>query len=55
MVPVLLGLRASGLLDEHPNLSASVARAEVRIASKRAFDAQLAVNTGWTESSCLVT
>ena len=45
MVSVLLRLRASGLLDEYPNLAAYVARGEVRPAYKRAFDAQLAVNT----------
>jgi len=46
MVSVLLRLKASGLLDEYPNLSAYVARGEARAAYKRAFDAQLAVNTG---------
>jgi glutathione S-transferase len=46
MASVLLRLRASGLLDEFPNLSAYVARAEARPAYKRAFEAQLAVNTG---------
>ena len=46
MVSVLLRLRASGILDEYPNLSAYVARGEARPAYKRAFDAQLAVNTG---------
>jgi glutathione S-transferase len=45
MVSVLLRLRASGLLDEYPNLSAYVARGEARPAYKRAFAAQLAVNT----------
>ena len=44
MVSVLLRLKASGLLDEFPNLSAYVARGEARPAYKRAFDAQLAVN-----------
>ena len=44
MVSVLLRLRASGLLDEHPNLAAYVARGEARPAYKRAFEAQLAVN-----------
>jgi len=44
MVSVLLRLRASGLLDEYPNLSAYVARGEARPAYKRAFDAQLAIN-----------
>jgi len=46
MMSVLLRLRASGLLDEHPSLSAYVARGEARPAYKRAFDAQQAVNTG---------
>jgi glutathione S-transferase len=45
MASVLLRLRASGLLDEYPNLSAYVARGEARPAYKRAFEAQLAVNT----------
>ena len=44
MVSVLLRLRASGLLDEFPNLAAYVARGEDRPAYKRAFAAQLAVN-----------
>ena len=46
MVSVLLRLRMSGILDEYPNLAAYVARGEARPAYKRAFDAQLAVNTG---------
>jgi glutathione S-transferase len=46
MVSVLLRLRASGMLDEFPNLSTYVARGEARAAYKRAFDAQLAVFTG---------
>src|SRR5258706_791219 len=46
MVSVLLRLKASGMLDEYPNLSAYLARGEARPAYKRAFDAQLAVNTG---------
>jgi glutathione S-transferase len=46
MVSVLLRLRASGILDEFPNLAAYLARGEARPAYKRAFDAQLAVNTG---------
>jgi len=46
MVAVLLRLRASGMLDEYPNLSAYVARGEARPAYKRAFDAQLRVFTG---------
>jgi glutathione S-transferase len=45
MVSVLLRLRPSGLLDEYPTLAAYVARGEARPAYKRAFDAQLAVNT----------
>jgi glutathione S-transferase len=45
MVSVLLRLKSSGILDEHPNLSAYVVRGEARPAYKRAFDAQLAVNT----------
>lgn len=45
MVSVLLRLKASGLLGEHANLSAYVARGEARSAYKRAFDAQLAVFT----------
>ena len=46
MVSVLLRLRASGILDEFPTLAAYVARGEARPAYKRAFAAQLAVNTG---------
>ena len=46
MVSVLLRLKASGMLDEYPNLSAYVARGEARPAYESAFDAQLAVNTG---------
>jgi glutathione S-transferase len=45
MVSVLLRLRASGLLDEYANLAAYVARGEARPAYRRAFEAQLAVNT----------
>ena len=45
MASVLLRLRSSGLLDEFPNLAAYVARGEARPAYKRAFAAQLAVNT----------
>ena len=45
MVSVLLRLRPSGILDEFPNLAAYVARGEARPAYKRAFAAQLAVNT----------
>src|SRR5450432_1292702 len=46
MASVLVRLRASGILDEFANLAAYVARGEARPAYKRAFDAQLAVNTG---------
>jgi glutathione S-transferase len=45
MVTVLRRLGRSSLLDEHPNLTAYVARGEARPAYKRAFDAQLAVFT----------
>jgi glutathione S-transferase len=45
MVSVLLRVRASGILDEFPNLAAYVVRGEARPAYKRAFDAQLAINT----------
>jgi glutathione S-transferase len=44
MASVLLRTRASGILDEFPNLAAYVARAEARPAYQRAFAAQLAVN-----------
>src|SRR5690242_12713372 len=44
MVSVLLRLKSSGLLDEHANLAAYVARGEARPAYKRAFAAQLAIN-----------
>ena len=46
MASVLLRLRASGLLDEFPNLAAYVARGEARPAYKRAFAAQWAINAG---------
>ena len=46
MVSGLLRLKPSGLLNEYPNLAAYLARGEARPAYKRAFDAQLAVNTG---------
>lgn len=39
MVAVLRRLNGSGILNEYPNLSAYVARGEVRPAFKRAFDA----------------
>jgi len=48
MVHVLQRLKPSGILDEYPNLTAYVARGEARPAYKRAFAAQLAVNTGKT-------
>jgi len=44
MVSVLLRSRASGLLDEYPNLAAYVARGEARPAYRRAFEAQRAIN-----------
>lgn len=44
MVSVLLRLRASGLLDEFPQLAAYVGRGEARPAYGRAFAAQLAIN-----------
>jgi glutathione S-transferase len=43
MVEVLRRLTGSGLLEEHPNLAAYVARAEARPAFRRAFAAQRAV------------
>lgn len=46
MVSVLLRSRASGILDEYPNLAAYVARGEARPAYQRAFADQLAVNAG---------
>lgn len=46
MVQVLRRLSSSGLLAEHENLAAYVARAEARPAFKRAFAAQLAVYEG---------
>jgi len=46
MVSVLFRLKSSGILDEYPNLAAYLARGETRPAYKRAFAAQLAVNTG---------
>jgi glutathione S-transferase len=45
MVTVLRRLDGSGLVEEHPNLAAYVARGEARPAYRRAFDAQLAVFT----------
>jgi glutathione S-transferase len=46
MVSVLIRLKMSGILNEYPNLAGYVARGEARPAYKRAFDAQLAFNTG---------
>ena len=46
MVAVLLRLKASGILDEYPNLSAYVARGEARAAYQRALADQLVVFTG---------
>src|SRR6187397_3062963 len=46
MVSVLLRLKPAGILDEYRNLAGYVARGEARPAYKRAFDAQLAANTG---------
>jgi glutathione S-transferase len=46
MVSVLIRLKMSGILNEYPNLAAYVARGEARPAYKRAFEAQLAFNTG---------
>ena len=45
MVSVLLRMKSSGIVDEFPNLAAYLARGEARPAYKRAFEAQLAVNT----------
>lgn len=43
MVSVLLRLKPSGMLDDHPILAAYVARGEARPAYRRAFAAQLEV------------
>lgn len=48
MVTVLRRLHGSGLLQEHPNLTAYVARGEARPAFQRAFVAQLAAFTAST-------
>src|SRR5687768_16601534 len=45
MVTVLRRLDGSGLVEEHPNLAAYIARGEARPAYQRAFDDQLAVFT----------
>lgn len=46
MISVMLRLRPSGILDEHPSLAAYVARGEARPAYRRAYAAQWAVNAG---------
>ncbi|HEX8364814.1 MAG TPA: glutathione S-transferase family protein [Allosphingosinicella sp.] len=46
MVTVLRRLEGSGLLEEHANLTAYIARGEARPAYRRAFADQLAVFTG---------
>jgi glutathione S-transferase len=51
MVSVLLRLRPSGILDEFQNLASYVARGEARPGYRRAFDAQLAANTGKSAGS----
>lgn len=51
MVVVLRRLNGSGLLEEHPNLLAYVARGEARPAFRRAFDAQSAVFEAGAPSS----
>lgn len=43
MVSVLMRLQNAGLVEEHPNLAAYVARGQQRPAYQRAFDAQRAV------------
>jgi glutathione S-transferase len=45
MINVLRRPAAFALLEDYPNLVAYVARGEARPAYRRAFDAQLAVNT----------
>ena len=44
MVSVLFRLKASGMLDEYPNLAAYVGRGQARPGYKGAFGAQLALN-----------
>ena len=51
MVSVLLRLKASGILNEFPNLAAYVARGEARPAYQRAFAAQRAVFMGSAPSA----
>lgn len=43
MVTVLRRAAGTGLLEEHPNVCAYIARGEARPAYRRAFAAQLAV------------
>jgi glutathione S-transferase len=50
MVTVLRRLEGSGLLEEHPNIGAYIARGEARPAYQRAFADQLAVFTGASAS-----
>ena len=50
MATVLLRAKGSGLLNEFPNISAYLARAEARPAYERAFAAQLAVFTAASAS-----
>jgi glutathione S-transferase len=51
MVGVLLRLKPSGMLNDHPSLAAYVARGEARPAFKRAFAAQLAVFTSQSSTA----
>ena len=46
MVSVLLRLKASGILNEFPNLAAYLNRGKARHAYKRAFDAQRELYAG---------
>ncbi|SEJ50865.1 glutathione S-transferase family protein [Frateuria terrea] len=50
MIGVLLRLKASGIVNEYPNIAAYLARGEARPAYKRAFAAQLAVFTSQATS-----
>jgi glutathione S-transferase len=50
MVSVLLRLGSSGLLNDYRNLTAYVSRGEARPAYSRAFEAQLAVFTGFSSA-----
>jgi glutathione S-transferase len=51
MVSVLLRLKPSGILFEYPSLAAYAARGEARPAYIRAFDAQLALYTGKSQTA----